>query len=115
MKTKVCTACENEYPLTDEFYYRRRGSRDGFHHQCKDCRTEMYRGRYKAKQADRSGYEIDDPLVRDAKCKPGYNCALCTNVLLCRELVLTGQQVLCAPEHESDILSARVYAERVKV
>lgn len=37
MKTKVCTKCNNEYPLTKEFFHKDNNSKDGYCTRCKKC------------------------------------------------------------------------------
>ena len=37
MKTKICTKCKQEKPLTDEYYYKRKTGKDGFRNDCKVC------------------------------------------------------------------------------
>lgn len=50
MKTKVCTTCGIEFPITE--FYPKRGSSDGYQHQCKECHKESCRRSYaKKKQA----------------------------------------------------------------
>lgn len=39
-KTKKCSKCELEYPLTTEYFAIKRNNKDGFHGQCKKCVSE---------------------------------------------------------------------------
>jgi hypothetical protein len=38
MLTKICSRCKRELPLTVEYFHRWSMSKDGFKHQCKECR-----------------------------------------------------------------------------
>ncbi|WP_144509946.1 hypothetical protein [Bacillus sp. FJAT-22090] len=40
LKMKKCSKCKDELPATDEFYYSKNDSEDGFHSQCKSCFKE---------------------------------------------------------------------------
>jgi len=37
MKKKACKKCKRELPATEEFFYKRNDSRDGFHSECISC------------------------------------------------------------------------------
>ena len=44
IKTKKCSKCGEEKPMTKEFFNsRKKGSIDGFRNQCKDCRKQYNR------------------------------------------------------------------------
>jgi hypothetical protein len=36
-KTKACSICKSEFPLTSEFFYKNAGHKDGFATKCKKC------------------------------------------------------------------------------
>lgn len=37
MNTKVCNVCNNEFPLTSEYFYKKSDAKDGFRNYCKEC------------------------------------------------------------------------------
>lgn len=45
-KTKVCSNCGKEKLLTNEFYYKRKDSVDGYRNQCKECEKKKQRDYY---------------------------------------------------------------------
>lgn len=38
IKKKLCTGCNRELPITEEYFYRDKSKKDGFVTRCKDCR-----------------------------------------------------------------------------
>ena len=38
MKTKICSKCGKELPLTEEYFYKRKDNKDGFRADCKKCK-----------------------------------------------------------------------------
>ena len=42
-KTKICTKCGEEKPLTPEFWVKNKGCPDGFAGYCKACKSEQNR------------------------------------------------------------------------
>lgn len=36
--TKICNKCLREKPLTKQYFYKRKDSKDGFRNECKECR-----------------------------------------------------------------------------
>ena len=73
MENKKCKKCGNEYPLTREFFFKRKTSKDGFDYSCKECNgykfgivihvaKEGYRICYKCKRElplTREYYHVD--------------------------------------------------------
>lgn len=62
VKMKVCSKCNEEKPLTTEYFNRRKASRDGFYGQCTDCRVAYNRqhrklNAEKVRQTRRNYYE----------------------------------------------------------
>lgn len=54
--TKICSVCGIEYPLTPEFFYRRKENKDGFKSPCKNCerkRIKEYNQRPNVKKNNR--------------------------------------------------------------
>ena len=47
MKTKICTKCKKEKPDTREYFTADKHRRNGLRCQCKECRNEVFRKRYK--------------------------------------------------------------------
>lgn len=43
MKTKICSKCKKELPLTTEYYHRRRDRKIGFRSECKECGLKQKR------------------------------------------------------------------------
>lgn len=63
-KTKVCSKCEKEFPLTDEYFEPRKISKDGFRNQCRICRQKQ--------SQERVEKYLANPIVNETKvCK---NC-----------------------------------------
>lgn len=46
METKKCTKCHKELPLTFEYFYRDKYSKDGFRAQCKSCQQKYAKQYY---------------------------------------------------------------------
>jgi len=44
---KQCTKCKQSYPATSEFFYNQKSCADGLHTQCKQCRSEQKKARYR--------------------------------------------------------------------
>jgi len=40
LETKVCSKCGQEFPLTTEYFGKRKDSKDGFRNECKVCKKE---------------------------------------------------------------------------
>ena len=40
---KICPACGEDRALTTRYWHRRRGSKDGFDSQCKECKSKYDR------------------------------------------------------------------------
>lgn len=53
MKTKVCTTCGIELPITE--FYPKKGSSDGYQCQCKECHKESCRRSYAKKKQETLG------------------------------------------------------------
>jgi hypothetical protein len=51
-KGKECSKCENVYPLTFEYFYRRKDSKDGYHSICKGCLKGIHDS-YRQKNKDK--------------------------------------------------------------
>lgn len=45
-KTKICSECKVEKPMTKEYFYTRKISKDGFRNQCKTCVIERSNNYY---------------------------------------------------------------------
>ena len=43
MKTLTCTKCGGNFPLTDEFFYKHKSTKTGFHTHCIECIKEKQR------------------------------------------------------------------------
>lgn len=41
IKTRICSICGNEYPLTTEYWHRNRSCKEGFNHDCKFCKNKI--------------------------------------------------------------------------
>lgn len=48
LKTKVCIKCSRELELNPSNFFKRKGSKDGFRNDCKDCRKEARTTYYEA-------------------------------------------------------------------
>ena len=46
METKVCTKCENEFPLSGDYFSVRKDSKDGFRNECKECKSQYIKNYY---------------------------------------------------------------------
>lgn len=83
---------------------------------CQACYLEQCRKRQSASRARRiEKNALEDPLIEPASVKPNMFCYLCSHIIECRDLVITGRQVLCAPVHESDLLIQRAYQARLEM
>lgn len=96
VKTKQCTKCENIFPATPEYFFRRtKNSRGGLQGRCKSCATKAsmvsrqhnggaaYRD-YQKSQADkryewklRTKYGLSIEQYNELRKRQGYKCAIC--------------------------------------
>ncbi len=51
-KTKICSKCGVEQPLTTDYYTKRHGSKDGFRNDCRACKKIRDRKRYLERQKE---------------------------------------------------------------
>jgi len=58
-KLKQCTKCTRNFPITSEFFYRNRTTKDGLDSWCKECKKEYdkYHYQYKRYNITREDYE----------------------------------------------------------
>jgi len=115
MTTRICKACNRELPETEEYFYKHHRHRGGLGNTCRECRQEYYREKYRHDAAEREKIVPEvDKLISEPKVKivPGAGCVNCPHEWDCRELVLSGRQVLCAPVFQSDLLLERAYIIR---
>ena len=66
---KSCTKCKVEYPITNEYWHRKKDSKDGFRTQCKVCRSEKNKqwredNREQLKDYNRAYRQDNKELVR---------------------------------------------------
>jgi len=40
---KICNGCGEEFPLTEEYYYKFKTNKDGFNNKCKNCYKEAHK------------------------------------------------------------------------
>jgi len=75
--TKICLGCQRELPVTEEYFRRFKGSRDGFQARCKDCSQAWIKEHY----IHFSEKDVETRGIVGVKC-PLYSpkCVLC-NVL----------------------------------
>jgi len=50
--TRICSRCEDEFPLDAKHFYRNRATKNGFHSSCKPCQKERMRETYGMKVGD---------------------------------------------------------------
>ncbi len=50
---KICTGCEQEFPATVEYFYRKSSTKDGLQHRCKKC-ASGYGKKYYSTDAGRN-------------------------------------------------------------
>lgn len=46
MDFKMCTLCENEFPATTEFFYKKKDGKDGLYSWCKKCHSDKKKEHY---------------------------------------------------------------------
>ena len=59
VKTKKCTKCGEEKPMTTEYFYRRKESKDGLKPDCKICFIQRQKKYYVSNKNKRIEYQID--------------------------------------------------------
>jgi hypothetical protein len=42
MASKICCRCKQEFPITEDYFYRDRTTLNGFYPTCKKCKREQY-------------------------------------------------------------------------
>ena len=42
MDNKICSKCNRELPLTDDYFNRRKDSKDGFRNICRECKGNTF-------------------------------------------------------------------------
>ena len=67
IKTRVCSKCGKELPMTDE-YFNKRG--DGYQYQCKECQRKELKEYYETHKEKRNQYSRD--RYARAKYTPEY-------------------------------------------
>jgi len=65
MEIKTCSKCKNEFPLTEEYFVKTKGYKDGFHSYCKRCKKKYSKQWYKknidyVKECNKQ-WNIDNP------------------------------------------------------
>ena len=53
LKTKVCSKCGKELPMTDEYFYKSRGK---YHSQCKECEKKRRKEYYETHKEEKRQY-----------------------------------------------------------
>lgn len=53
MKTKICTKCKKEKPLTPEYFPRCSAAKDGFKSLCKECVSDYWKNKYYKKNSEK--------------------------------------------------------------
>lgn len=56
IKTKVCSKCGKELPMTDEYFYKRG---DKYISQCKECKNKCHKKYYETHKEERTKYNRD--------------------------------------------------------
>ena len=51
LETKTCNTCDVELPLTSEYFYRKRDTKDGYRGYCKECSKLKLNGYYSENKA----------------------------------------------------------------
>lgn len=75
MKTKICNKCKRELPLTIEYFYARKDSKDGFRDECKQCRlsqANQYSKTHKEIIAEKGKVYRESNKEAVKKCKDKY-------------------------------------------
>jgi hypothetical protein len=89
METRVCSKCGNEYPLTQEFFYKNKARSDGIEGACKLCRLEQTR--------KRKGSKINrDQYIKEKRelFNTGYSrCMSCGLIKINEEFANPGKQL----------------------
>lgn len=52
MGVKTCKKCNRKFPLTEQYFQRRKESKDGFRNECKQCRSE-YLAKYRKENREK--------------------------------------------------------------
>jgi 5-methylcytosine-specific restriction endonuclease McrA len=46
METKICSKCKRELPRTEGYFYKKKGSKDGYRNDCKECSNKRNKENY---------------------------------------------------------------------
>ena len=73
--TRMCTICKEIFPLTENFFHKKRNMKNGFASQCKSCTSE-----YSKKQYEKTGKKwykkIGKTTQRENRIKRQYGIAI---------------------------------------
>lgn len=75
MKTRVCSKCNKELPLTTEYFYRDSRNIEGFRCECKFCQQKQYAKYYKEKH--KTEHEQIKQIEQDRKQRGVKLCTKC--------------------------------------
>ena len=87
--SKTCRKCLKEFPLSEDFFFHKKSSPDGFCDWCKSCKKEymvQYRETHKSKiKKSRNKYNQDHQVELIRKRKEYYSLNKELNNFKCRE------------------------------
>lgn len=98
-KLKRCTKCKQEFPATDEYFYKKGKKECGLRSICKECfkkgQIEYERDRGRNKRLIRE-YNITEELFNEILEMQGGKCAICQ-----AEECMTGKAFCVDHDHET--------------
>lgn len=82
MKNKICSKCERDLPLTNDYFEKRKESRDGFRGVCRECRGGKYLNQIKIDRYNEvkefiehnSNCELIDTVFVNVDTKMSFKC-----------------------------------------
>ena len=115
IKTKVCSKCGKELPMTDEYFYK---ERNGYKSQCKECISKHYKEYYKTHKARYGCYTKNRQRIRDeflAKWrKPCQKCGEQRLYLIQFHHIDPATKEFCIGEGANVYKNLKIYEEEVK-
>ena len=109
--TRTCPGCKRTFPVTSEYFIRKKARPDGFTTMCRACLAERQQIHL---QQSSEAWEAhpENRIVERAIVRPKMDCFRCAEMELCKDRVMAGQQVMCAPTRIHDLLLERAYQAR---
>lgn len=112
--TRTCPGCKRTFPVTSEYFIRKKARPDGFTTMCRACLAERQQIHLQ-QSADAWEAMPENQIVEPATARAKMDCYRCSEMMICQERVLAGKQIMCAHTRVHDILLEQAYQARKRI